>query len=166
MTRLQKTSLVSLVVGLVLAVPMVSWSLLKIQEMNGMLQQLDQNIADIEKQVFPVPAPVVAQPAPAPPEPVKPVAVAKKAETPAPALAPTAPVYAVAPPLSVPLTQAVSPNGKQYQGELGVSWQFYDASQSPCIKRMRKAPERLYLPSGGGYVDVLKPRIVLRPCAS
>lgn len=164
MTRLQKTSLASLVVGLILAVLVVPQSLLKIQKMKDMLQQLDRGIAAIEQKVLPVPAPIVAQPASQPPEPAKPVALAKKAEAPTPVPMPAA--YAVAPALRIPLTQAVSPNGKPYQGELGISWQFYDGAQSPCTKRMRKAPGRLYLPNGGGYVDVLKSRIVLRPCSS
>lgn len=163
MTRLQKTSVFTLIIGLVLAVLVMPWSLLKIQEMKSMLQRLDQNSTDIEQRVLGAPDSVIAQPAPTPPGPVKPVVVAKKAEAPVPA--PTPAAYAVSPALRIPMKQAVSPNGKPYRGELGVSWQFYDASQSPCIKRMRKAPERLSLPNSGGYVDVLQSRIVLRPCA-
>ena len=143
MTRLQKSSVFTLVVGLVLAVFMVPWSLLKLQQMKSMLEQLDQDIAAVERKVFPVPVPVVAQPAPVPVEPAKPVVAAKKAEAPAP----TPAAFAAAPSIRIPLKQAVSPNGKPYQGELGVSWQFYDAARSRASSGCARHPDGSTFPA-------------------
>lgn len=46
----------------------------------------------------------------------------------------------------------------------GVPFAAHAASRPPCLRSVRKPIERLSLPHGGGYVDVLTSRIVQIPC--
>jgi len=175
MTRLQGLSLVSLVVGLVLAAFVVPWSLSSINQTTRMLQQVQEQTTPV-----PVPTPDAAAIAAAQVQAQAEAAAAKAAREqtariqaemaklaipaakPEPKPEPPHPAYSFAAPgpTLIPLEGWVDQPNKDRSGrihtnlmvrQLKLSAKPKVAARKPCLEMVRRPAQRFTAP--GGYID-------------